>query len=178
MMATILLVEDIAANLALARKLLCAAQHDVLTAETAEIGLDLARARLPDLVLMDLGLPGMTGWEALAEIRADPATADLRVVAFTAHAMVGDHRRVLAGGLRRLPQQADRLRDLLAKRGGTAAMNRPVPLILAVDDEPANLALMRKLLTHLGYDVARPRTGPPRSVPSKSWRRTSSASTS
>ena len=98
MMATILLVEDIAANLALARKLLCAAQHDVLTAETAEIGLDLARARLPDLVLMDLGLPGMTGWEALAEIRADPATADLRVVAFTAHAMVGDQVRVLEAG--------------------------------------------------------------------------------
>jgi CheY-like chemotaxis protein len=97
-MATILLVEDTPANLALAQKLLRAAHHEVLTADTAEIGLDLARARLPDLVLMDLGLPEMNGWQALAALRADPATADLRVVAFTAHAMVGDHGRALEAG--------------------------------------------------------------------------------
>jgi CheY-like chemotaxis protein len=97
-MATILVVEDTPANLVLARKLLRAADHDVLTAETAEIGLELARDRLPDLVLMDLGLPDMSGWEALAEIRANPATAEVRVVAFTAHAMVGDHGRVLEAG--------------------------------------------------------------------------------
>lgn len=97
-MATILLVEDIPANLALARKLLCAAQHVVLTAENAAAGLALARTRLPDLVLMDLGLPGMTGWEALDEIRGDPATAGMRVVAFTAHAMAGDQGRVLDAG--------------------------------------------------------------------------------
>jgi two-component system cell cycle response regulator DivK len=97
-MATILLVESTPANLALADKALHAAHHDVLTAETAEIGLDIARDRLPDLVLLGLGLPDMNGWQALAEIRANPATADLRVVAFTAHAMVGDHRRVLEAG--------------------------------------------------------------------------------
>jgi CheY-like chemotaxis protein len=96
--ATILLVESTPGNLALADKLLRAAHHDVLTAETAETGLDIARDRLPDLVLMGLGLPDMNGWQALAEIRADPATADLRVVAFTAHAMVGDHRRALEAG--------------------------------------------------------------------------------
>jgi two-component system, cell cycle response regulator DivK len=97
-MATILLVESTPGNLALADKLLRAAHHDVLTAETAETGLHIARDRLPDLVLMGLGLPDMNGWQALAEIRSDPATADLRVVAFTAHAMVGDHRRALEAG--------------------------------------------------------------------------------
>ncbi len=97
-MATILLVEDTPANRALATKLLSAAGHDVLTAETAEAGIVLARDRRPDLVLLDLGLPGMDGWEALTAIRADDRSAGLRVVAFTAHAMVGDRERALAWG--------------------------------------------------------------------------------
>jgi two-component system, cell cycle response regulator DivK len=96
--ATILLVEATPACLALAHKLLRAADHDVLTAETAEVGLDLARDRHPDLVLMGLGLPDMDGSQALEEIRANPATAGLRVVALTAHAMVGDHGRALDAG--------------------------------------------------------------------------------
>lgn len=97
-MATILVVEDTPANRALATKLLEAAGHTVLTAETAETGIALARERLPDLVLMDLGLPDMNGWQALAALRADPRSAGLRVIAFTAHAMVGDRERALAAG--------------------------------------------------------------------------------
>jgi two-component system cell cycle response regulator DivK len=97
-MATILVVEDTPANRALAAKLLKAAGHEVLTAETAEAGVVLARERLPDLVLMDLGLPEMDGWQALTEIRADERSAGLRVIAFTAHAMVGDRERALAWG--------------------------------------------------------------------------------
>ena len=97
-MATILLVEDTPANLALASKLLRAAGHEVLTTDTGADGIALARDRLPDLVLMDLGLPDMDGWQALREIRADPRGADLRVVAFTADAMIGDRVRALAGG--------------------------------------------------------------------------------
>lgn len=97
-MATILLVEDTPANRALATKLLRAAGHEVLSADTAADGIALARDRLPDLVLMDLGLPDMDGAAALREIRADQATADVRVVAFTAHAMHGDRDRALAAG--------------------------------------------------------------------------------
>ena len=97
-MATILLVEDTPANLALATKLLTAAGHEVLTTETAAAGIAMARDRLPDLVLMDLGLPDMDGWHALREIRADARGADLRVIAFTADAMLGDRERALAGG--------------------------------------------------------------------------------
>jgi len=99
MMATILLVEDTPANRALATKLLRTAGHEVLTAETAAAGIAMARERRPDLVLMDLGLPDMDGWQALGEIRAgDGAAAGLRVVAFTAHAMVGDRERAIAAG--------------------------------------------------------------------------------
>jgi CheY-like chemotaxis protein len=97
-MATILVVEDTPANLALATKLLRAAGHEVLTSETAAAGIAIARERHPDLVLMDLGLPDMDGWHALREIRADNGTAGLRVVAFTADAMVGDRERALASG--------------------------------------------------------------------------------
>jgi two-component system cell cycle response regulator DivK len=96
--ATILVVEDTPANLALACKLLRAADHDVLSAVTAASGITLARERLPDLVLMDLELPDMDGRQALTKLREDPRTLGLRVVAFTAHAMVGDERRVLDAG--------------------------------------------------------------------------------
>ncbi len=97
-MATILLVEDTPANQALATKLLVGAGHDVLVAATAEAGIAMARERLPDLVLMDLGLPDMNGWDALTALRADERSKGLRVVAFTAHAMVGDRERALAWG--------------------------------------------------------------------------------
>jgi two-component system cell cycle response regulator DivK len=96
--ATILVVEDRPANLALACKLLRAANHDVLSAVTAASGIRLANERLPDLVLMDLELPDMDGRQAMMMLRADPRTVGLRVVAFTAHAMVGDERRVLNAG--------------------------------------------------------------------------------
>jgi len=97
--ATILLVEDTPANRALATKLLRAAGHEVLSADTATDGIALARERLPDLVLMDLGLPDMDGWQALSELRGDRgAVAGLRIVAFTAHAMVGDRDRAIAAG--------------------------------------------------------------------------------
>jgi CheY-like chemotaxis protein len=97
--AKILVIEDTPANRALATKLLQAAGHEVFSADTAAEGMALARTELPDLVLMDLGLPDMDGWQALRELRADrgPA-AGLRIVAFTAHAMVGDDDRARAAG--------------------------------------------------------------------------------
>lgn len=97
-MATILVVEDTPANQALARKLLMAAGHDVVIASDGRTGIELARARQPDLVLLDLGLPDMDGWGAIELIRADDRSRHLRVVAFTAHAMVGDRERALAAG--------------------------------------------------------------------------------
>jgi len=75
------------ANRALAVKLLKAAGHDVIEAADGEAGVGEALAKRPDLVLMDISLPGVDGWEALRRLRADGRTRDLRIVALTAHAM-------------------------------------------------------------------------------------------
>jgi hypothetical protein len=67
-------------------------------APTAEIGIALAHAEPPDLILMDINLPGMDGYEALAQLKADPVTAHIPVIAVTANAMKGDHERAQAAG--------------------------------------------------------------------------------
>lgn len=97
-MAKILVVDDTPANRALVDKLLRAAGHAVVLADTGAGAVAGALEHQPDLVLLDLGLPDIDGWEALQRIRAAPETATLRVVAFTAHAMVGDRERALAAG--------------------------------------------------------------------------------
>lgn len=97
-MSTILLVEDTLANRALAVKLLKAAGHDVIEATDGLAGIVEAQAKQPDLVLMDLSLPGLDGWEALRRLRADGRTRDLRIVALTAHAMAGARDAALTAG--------------------------------------------------------------------------------
>jgi len=97
-LSTILLVEDTIANRALVVKLLKAAGHDVIEAADAAAGIREAQTTRPDLVLMDLSLPGMDGWEALRRLRADGGTRDLRIVALTAHAMAGTRDEALAAG--------------------------------------------------------------------------------
>jgi two-component system, cell cycle response regulator DivK len=97
-MATILVVEDNATNMKLATTLLEAAGHSVLTASDAEAGLAMARAELPDLILMDIQLPGMDGLEATAQLKRDEATRGIPVIALTALAMKGDEERIRAVG--------------------------------------------------------------------------------
>jgi two-component system, cell cycle response regulator DivK len=94
----ILIIEDNPRNLKLARDILNHVGYRILEAENAEDGLALARAERPELVLMDVQLPGMDGVEALGRLRADPATAGIRVVALTAFAMKDDRDRFLAVG--------------------------------------------------------------------------------
>lgn len=72
--------------------------YETLDAENAADGLGLARARHPDLVLMDLQLPGMDGMQALGHLRSDPATRDIPVIALTAFAMKDDRKRFLVAG--------------------------------------------------------------------------------
>jgi CheY-like chemotaxis protein len=86
----ILIIEDNLLNLELATDLLEANGFVVSSAQTAEEGLRMAREILPDLVLMDLGLPGMDGLCATKDLKANPATRHLTVVGLTAHAMKGD----------------------------------------------------------------------------------------
>ncbi|WP_348751588.1 response regulator [uncultured Aquincola sp.] len=97
-MAKILVIEDNHHNLQLARVVLEHAAHQVSTATDAVQGLAIARTELPDLVLMDIQMPGMDGLDATRALRRDPQTAGLRVLALTGLAMSGDEQRILAAG--------------------------------------------------------------------------------
>lgn len=97
-MATILIVEDNVTNMKLSSFLLESADYTVLTAINAEIGLTLAREGHPDLILMDIQLPGMDGLAATALLKADEATRGIPVIALTALAMKGDEERIRAAG--------------------------------------------------------------------------------
>ena len=97
-MARVLIVEDNAANLKLATFLLQSAGHTVLSTTDAEAALTLARDQQPDLILMDIQLPGMDGLEATALLKADEATRAIPVIALTALAMKGDEERIRAAG--------------------------------------------------------------------------------
>jgi CheY-like chemotaxis protein len=94
----ILVVEDNAVNLELATDLLEVNGFAVHPATTAEQALRRARELLPDLILMDVSLPGVDGLAATRVLRADPATQHLTIVALTAHAMRGDEELALAAG--------------------------------------------------------------------------------
>ena len=94
----ILVVEDNERNLKLLRDVLEYAGYEVRAAQTAEDGIALAVSKPPDLVLMDLQLPGIDGMEALRRLREDPRTAGIPVVAVTAQAMRQDRERALAAG--------------------------------------------------------------------------------
>jgi two-component system, cell cycle response regulator DivK len=96
--ATVLVVEDNPLNLKLVRDVLGHAGYRVLEAADAEAGIALARSQRPDLVLMDVQLPGIDGVEALGRLRADAATAGIPVAALTAFAMRDDRERLLAAG--------------------------------------------------------------------------------
>ena len=94
----ILVVEDNERNLKLLRDVLEYAGYDVRVARTAEDGITSAVGEPPDLVLMDLQLPGIDGMEALRRLRESPRTADIPVVAVTAQAMKQDRERALEAG--------------------------------------------------------------------------------
>lgn len=94
----VLLVEDNPMNLELATDLLEACGIEVIPAHSGEAAVKLAQERKPNLILMDLSLPGMDGLQATAALKADPQTRSIPVVAVTAHAMKGDEQRALNAG--------------------------------------------------------------------------------
>ena len=97
-MARLLVIEDNAANMKLACLLLGRVGHTVLCAVDAETGLTLARTEQPDLILMDIQLPGMDGLAATALLKQDPATRAIPVIALTAMAMKEDREKTKAAG--------------------------------------------------------------------------------
>jgi len=97
-MARVLVIEDNPANMTLAAFLLESAGHAVLRALDAEAGLALARQEQPDLILMDIQLPGMDGLAATAELKNAATTRHIPVIALTSLAMKGDEERIRAAG--------------------------------------------------------------------------------
>jgi two-component system cell cycle response regulator DivK len=112
-MSLILIVEDNEKNLKLVRDVLQAKGYRTLEAGTAEDGLKIARGQAPDLVLMDIQLPGMGGIEALKALRAHPATAALPVVAITASVMQQDRQEIMRAGFDGFIEKPINLRGLL-----------------------------------------------------------------
>src|SRR5688500_13608442 len=114
----ILVVEDEPNNRDLAMKILTARGYAPVWAADGLEALELARSAKPRMILMDLSLPEMDGWEATRQLKADPATAGIPVVAATAHAMVGDREKALAAGCDEYftkPYKPEELRQLVAR---------------------------------------------------------------
>ena len=110
----ILIVEDNEKNMKLVRDLLQAKGYRTVESDTAEEGLRLAREHAPELVLMDIQLPGMSGIEALGHLRDDPGTHDIPVVAVTASAMSQDREKVMAAGFDGYQRKPLEMKEFLA----------------------------------------------------------------
>jgi CheY-like chemotaxis protein len=124
-MPRILLVEDNEMNRDMLSRRLRRRGYDVLIAVDGSEGVSQAQSERPDLVLMDMSLPGIDGWEATRRLKADADVGKTPIIALTAHAMEGDRQRALAAGcddyetkpvdIERLVTKID---ALLAKAGG------------------------------------------------------------
>ncbi len=97
-MPRILMVEDNEENRDALGRRLQRRGFEVLMAFDGKQGVEMAKAEHPDLILMDMNMPELDGWEATRQIKADPATAALPVIGLTAHAMTGDRERAIAAG--------------------------------------------------------------------------------
>src|SRR5262247_326053 len=94
----ILVVEDNDKNRKLVRDVLTFKGYDIIEAETGEQGVRLAQERHPSLILMDIRLPGIDGIEALRQLRAEPGTSSIPIIATTASVMTSERQRIMAAG--------------------------------------------------------------------------------
>ncbi len=114
-MAKILLVEDNEMNRDMLERRLLRKGFQVILAANGEEGIARAAEDSPDLILMDLSLPGIDGWEATRQIKADDETAVIPIIALTAHAMTGDREKALAAGCDDYDSKPVELERLLGK---------------------------------------------------------------
>jgi two-component system cell cycle response regulator DivK len=101
--------------------------YEILSAATGAEGMASAIAERPDLILMDLNLPEIDGWEATRRLKADPATRDIPIIALTAHAMAGDREKALASGCDDFDTKPIEFDRLLAKIEQALAKKRSEP---------------------------------------------------
>jgi CheY-like chemotaxis protein len=123
-MTKILLVEDNEMNRDMLSRRLVRNGFEIVMAVNGQEGLDLASSENPDLILLDMSLPVLDGWEAARRLKADAATAKIPVIALTAHAMVQDKEKALAAGCDdfdtkpvELPRLLEKINSLLPNGG-------------------------------------------------------------
>jgi len=114
-MPKILIVEDNEMNRDMLSRRLLKRGYEVAIAVDGEQGLDMARSESPALILMDMSLPGLDGWEVSRRLKADAQTKDIGIIAITAHAMAGDREKALAAGCDDFDTKPIELTRLLAK---------------------------------------------------------------
>ncbi|HEY2987643.1 MAG TPA: response regulator [Candidatus Binatia bacterium] len=121
-MAKILLVEDNEMNRDMLSRRLERRGYQVLTAVDGEQGVALAQSETPNLILMDMSLPVVDGWEAARRLKAAPETRAIPIIALTAHAMVGDRDKAIQAGCDdydtkpiELPRLLDKIQNILGK---------------------------------------------------------------
>ena len=114
-MTKILLVEDNEMNRDMLTRRLERKGFEVFIAVDGQAGVDMASSSSPDIILMDLSLPVIDGWEATRKIKADPATHSIPVIALTAHAMAGDEQKALQAGCNDYDTKPIDLKRLLGK---------------------------------------------------------------
>ena len=114
-MSKILLVEDNEMNRDMLSRRLERKEFEVVIAVDGQAGIDMATSESPDLILMDLSLPVIDGWEATRQIKADPAIQSIPVIALTAHAMAGDEQKALEAGCDDYDTRPIDLKRLLGK---------------------------------------------------------------
>ncbi|ACX94998.1 response regulator [Halothiobacillus neapolitanus] len=122
-MARILLVEDNEMNRDMLSRRLARKGYEVLLAVDGGEGVAMAKSQQPDLILMDMSLPVLDGWEATRAIRAEPATEAIPIIALTAHAMDGERAKALEAGCNDfdtkpvdLPRLLEKIEQQMAKR--------------------------------------------------------------
>lgn len=111
----ILVVEDNRDNMTLIVDVLTSLDYEVMQATDGVMGVELAEANVPDVILLDLSLPRMDGWTAARTIKANPDLAHIPIIALTAHAMVGDRERALAAGCDDYLSKPVNLKELATK---------------------------------------------------------------
>ena len=124
-MSTILIVEDNEMNRDMLSRRLSRRGYEVVIAGDGETGIETVRKLKPALVLMDMSLPVMDGWEAARRLKSDPATSGIPVIGLSSHAMVGDREAALAAGCDDYETKPIEIERLLAKMQELLARGAP-----------------------------------------------------
>jgi len=176
MMPKILLVEDNEMNRDMLSRRLERKGHQVIIAVDGEQGVAIAQSQTPDIILMDMSLPVMDGWEATRKLRSIPKTSKIPIIALTAHAMRGDREKCLAAGCDdydtkpvEFPQLLGKIQVLLERQQPVTALNKeeevkPVAKpessrVLIVDDLEANRDLLARRLKKQGFAIEEAENG-------------------